>query len=205
MSSAIYYSKDAFRINKAHRNIQNNPDLFTGISIGKNAAAKEIPGNEGRVAEQFTFVSVPQGVDAAGNALPMKWVVVSNTGVTFDLPNIGSIADATRNKYISTEGSIPSGGINYQGIQLFQKTVSQEYGQSGTSTIDDFNAPSAELKAQAIAAIKLAMEGYLKLNFVRNDGSGKFIQDSGYVQQLEEAGIFGKNTRTGENIKYFGQ
>ena len=49
------------------------------------------------------------------------------------------------------------------------------------------------------------MEGYLKLNFVRNDGSGKFIQDSGYVQQLEEAGIFGKNTRTGENIKYFGQ
>ena len=199
------FRKDAFKINKAHRNVLSNPNSVIGISLKENAAAMKIPGNEGRNAEQFTFVSVPQGLDAQGNALPMKWVVVSNTGVTFEMPNIGSIAGATRNKYISTEGSIPSGGINYQGIQLFQKTVSQEYGQSGTSTIDDFNAPSAELKAQAIAAIKLAMEGYLKLNFVRNDGSGKFIQDSGYVQQLEEAGIFGKNTRTGQNIKYFGQ
>ena len=199
------FRKDAFKINKAHRNVLSNPNSVIGISLKENAAAMKIPGNEGRNAEQFTFVSVPQGLDAEGNALPMKWVVVSNTGVTFEMPNIGSIAGATRNKYISTEGSIPSGGINYQGIQLFQKTVSQEYGQSGTSTIDDFNAPSAELKAQAIAAIKLAMEGHLKLNFVRNDGSGNFIQDSGYVQQLEEAGIFGKNTRTGENIKYFGQ
>ena len=199
------FRKDAFKINKAHRNVLSNPNSVIGISLKENAAAMKIPGNEGRNAEQFTFVSVPQGLDAEGNALPMKWVVVSNTGVTFEMPNIGSIAGATRNKYISTEGSIPSGGINYQGIQLFQKTVSQEYGQSGISTIDDFNAPSAELKAQAIAAIKLAMEGHLKLNFVRNDGSGNFIQDSGYVQQLEEAGIFGKNTRTGENIKYFGQ
>ena len=199
------FRKDAFKINKAHRNVLSNPNSVIGISLKENAAAMKIPGNEGRNAEQFTFVSVPQGLDAEGNALPMKWVVVSNTGVTFELPNIGSIAGATRNKYISTEGSIPSDGINYQGIQLFQKTVSQEYGQSGTSTIDNFNAPSAELKAQAIAAIKLAMEGHLKLNFVRNDGSGNFIQDSGYVQQLEEAGIFGKNTRTGENIKYFGQ
>jgi len=199
------FRKDAFKINKAHRNVLSNPNSVIGISLKENAAAMKIPGNEGRNAEQFTFVSVPQGVDAAGNALPMKWVVVSNTGVTFDLPNIGSIASATRNKYISTEGSIPSGGVNYQGIQLFQKIVSQEYGQSGTSTIDDFNAPSAELKAQAIAAIKLAMEGYLKLNFVRNDGSGNFIQDSSYVKQLEEVGLFGKNTRTGENIKYFGQ
>ena len=199
------FRKDAFKINKAHRNVLSNPNSVIGISLKENAAAMKIPGNEGRNAEQFTFVSVPQGLDAEGNALPMKWVVVSNTGVTFELPNIGSIAGATRNKYISTEGSIPSDGINYQGIQLFQKTVSQEYGQSGISTIDDFNAPSAELKAQAIAAIKLAMEGHLKLNFVRNDGSGNFIQDSGYVQQLEEAGIFGKNTRTGENIKYFGQ
>ena len=199
------FRKDAFKINKAHRNVLSNPNSVIGISLKENAAAMKIPGNEGRNAEQFTFVSVPQGLDAEGNALPMKWVVVSNTGVTFEMPNIGSIAGATRNKYISTEGSIPSDGINYQGIQLFQKTVSQEYGQSGTSTIDNFNAPSAELKAQAIAAIKLAMEGHLKLNFVRNDGSGNFIQDSGYVQQLEEAGIFGKNTRTGENIKYFGQ
>ena len=199
------FRKDAFKINKAHRNVLSNPNSIIGVSLKENAAAMKIPGNEGRNAEQFTFVSVPQGLDAEGNALPMKWVVVSNTGVTFEMPNIGSIANATRNKYISTEGNIPSGGVNYQGIQLFQKTVSQEYGQSGTSTIDDFNAPSAELKAQAIAAIKLAMEGHLKLNFVRNDGSGKFIQDSGYVQQLEEAGIFGKTTRTGENIKYFGQ
>ena len=199
------FRKDAFKINKAHRNVLNNPKSVIGISLVKDAAAMKIPGNEGRKAEQFTFVSVPQGLDAQGNALPMKWVAVSNHGVTFELPNIGSIAGATRNKYISTKGNIPSGGINYQGIQLFQKTVSREYGPSGISTIDDFNTPSAELKAQAIAAIKLAMEGHLKLNFVRNDGSGKFIQDSGYVQQLEEAGIFGKNTRTGENIKYFGQ
>ena len=198
------FRKDAFKINKAHRNVLSNPNSVIGISLKENAAAMKIPGNEGRNAEQFTFVSVPQGLDAEGNALPMKWVVVSNTGVTFEMPNIGSIAKATRNKYISTEGNIPSGGINYQGIQLFQKTVSREYGQSGTSTIDDFNAPSAELKAQAIAAMKLAMEGHLKLNFVRKDNSGNFIQDSGYVKQLEDSGLFGKNSRTGENIKYFG-
>ena len=199
------FRKDAFKINKAHKTVLSNPNSVIGISLKENAAAMKIPGNEGRNAEQFTFVSVPQGLDAEGNALPMKWVVVSNTGVTFELPNIGSIANATRIKYINTEGNIPSGGVNYQGIQLFQKTVSQKYGQPGISTIDDFNAPSAELKAQAIAAIKLAMEGHLKLNFVRNDGSGNFIQDSGYVQQLENAGIFGKNTRTSKNIKYFGQ
>jgi len=202
------FRKDAFRINKAHRNVQNNPDLLTGISIGKNAAAKEIPGNEGRVAEQFTFVLVPQGLDAAGNALPKKWVIASSLGVNFELPNIGSIAHATRSKYMAVEGNIPSGGEVYQGIQLYPKTVSQEYGQSGTATVDDFiwePKGNPELKAQARAAIQLAMEGYLKLNFVRNDGSGNFIQDSGYVQQLEEVGLFGKNTRTGANIKYFGQ
>lgn len=198
------FRKDAFKINKAHRNVLSNPNSIIGVSLKENAAAMKIPGNEGRNAEQFTFVSVPQGIDAAGNALPKKWVIVSNTGVTFDLPNMGSIAGATRTKYTNTEGNIPLGGVNYQGINLFQKTVSQEYGQSGTSTVDDFNTPSAELKAQAVAAIKLAMEGHLKLNFVRNDGSGNFIQDSTYVKQLENAGIFGKNTRTGENIKYFG-
>ena len=196
------FRKDAFKINKAHRNVLNNPNSVIGISLKENAAAMKIPGNEGRNAEQFTFVSVPQGLDAEGNALPMKWVIVSNTGVTFELPNIGSIANATRIKYINTEGNIPSKGVDYQGIKLFQKV--QKYGQPGTSTVDDFNAPSAELKAQAIAAIKLSMEGYLKLNFVRNDGSGNFIQDSGYVKQLENAGIFGKNTRTSKNIKYFG-
>ena len=164
----------------------------------------KIPGNEGRIAEQFTFVSVPQGLDAEGVALPMKWVLVSNTGVTFELPNIGSIADATKRKYMAIEGNIPSGGIEYQGINLFQKTM-PEYGESGTSTVDNFNTPNAELKAQAIAAMKLAMEGHLKLNFVRNDGSGNFIQDSNYVKDLEGAGLFGKNKRTGENIKYFGQ
>ncbi len=198
------FRKKAFEINKAHRNVLNNPNSVIGISLKENAAAMKIPGNEGRNAEQFTFVSVPQGLDAEGNALPMKWVIVSSTGVTFELPNIGSIAGATKTKYTNTEGNIPSGGIEYQGIQLFQKAVSSKYGYEGTSTVDDFNAPSAELKAQAIAAIKLSMEGYLKLNFVRNDGSGNFIQDSGYVKQLEDAGLFGKNSRTGENIKYFG-
>ena len=109
---------------------------------------------------------------------------------------------------MAVEGNIPSGGKVYQGIQLYPKTVSHEYGQSGTATVDDFiwePKGNPELKAQARAAIQLAMEGYLKLNFVRNDGSGNFIQDSGYVQQLEEVGLFGKNIRTGENIKYFGQ
>jgi hypothetical protein len=209
------FRKDAFKINKAHRNVLNNPNSVIGISLKENAAAMKIPGNEGRNAEQFTFVSVPQGLDAKGNALPMKWVIVSSTGVTFEMPNIGSIARATKSKHMAVEGKIPSNGKVYQGIQLFPKPVSSKarfhrnlltskYGHEGTSTVDDFNAPSAELKAQAIAAIKLSMEGYLKLNFVRNDGSGNFIQDSGYVKQLEDAGLFGKNSRTGENIKYFG-
>ena len=198
------FRKEAFKINKAHKAVLNNPDSLLGISLIADAAAMKIPGNEGRNAEQFTFVSVPQGLDAEGNALPMKWVLVSTTGVTFELPNIGSIASATKTKYMAIKGNIPSGGDVYQGIQLFQKVISSKYGHEGTSTVDDFSAPSAELKAQAIAAIKLSMEGYLKLNFVRNDGSGNFIQDSGYVKQLEDAGLFGKNSRTGENIKYFG-
>lgn len=198
------FRKQAFKINNAHKAVLNNPESLLGISLVENAAAMKIPGNEGRVAEQFTFVSVPQGLDAEGVALPMKWVLVSNTGVTFELPNIGSIAVATKTKYRNVVGNIPPEGIEYQGIQLFSKSM-PEYGAPGTANVDTFNAPNAELKAQAIAAMKLAMEGHLKLNFVRKDNSGNFIQDSGYVTQLEDAGLFGKNKRTGENIKYFGQ
>ena len=200
------FRKKAFEINKAHNIVLNNPDSLLGLSLVKNAAAMKIPGNEGRNAEQFTFVTVAQGLDAQGIALPKKWILVSSSGVNFELPNIGSIADATKRKYMAIEGNIPSEGVEYQGIQLFQKV--HKYGASGASTVDNFAwSPKGdpELKAQADAAIRLAMEGYLKLNFVRKDNSGNFIQDSGYVTQLENAGLFGKNSRTGENIKYFGQ
>ena len=200
------FRKKAFEINKAHNIVLNNPDSLLGLSLVKNAAAMKIPGNEGRVAEQFTFVTVPQGLDEQGIALPKKWVAVSSTGVTFELPNIGSIADATRRKYMAIEGNVPSEGVEYQGIQLFQKV--HKYGASGASTVDNFGwSPKGdpELKAQADAAIRLAMEGHLKLNFIRKDKSGNFIQDSNYVKDLENAGLFGKTPRTGENIKYFGQ
>jgi len=200
------FREKAFEINKAHNIVLDNPDSLLGISLIKNAAAMEIPGNEGRVAEQFTFVTVPQGLDEQGIALPKKWVLASSSGVNFELPNMGSIADATRRKYMAIEGNIPSEGDIYQGIQLFPKV--QKYGAPGASTVDNFGwSPKGnpELKAQAEAAIRLAMEGYLKLNFVRKDKSGNFIQDSNYVKDLENAGLFGKTPRTGENIKYFGQ
>ena len=64
--------------------------------------------------------------------------------------------------------------------------------------------PNAELKAHAAKAIKYAMEGKLKLNFVRKDNTGLFIQDNNYVKALENAAAFGKNTDTGLAIKYFG-
>ena len=200
------FRKKAFEINKAHNIVLNNPDSLLGLSLVENAAAMKIPGNEGRVAEQFTFVTVPQGLDEQGIALPKKWVLASSSGVNFELPNMGSIADATRRKYMAIEGNIPSEGDIYQGIQLFPKV--QKYGAPGASTVDNFGwSPKGnpELKAQAEAAIRLAMEGYLKLNFVRKDNSGNFIQDSNYVKDLENAGLFGKTPRTGENIKYFGQ
>ena len=200
------FRKKAFEINKAHNIVLDNPDSLLGISLIKNAAAMKIPGNEGRNAEQFTFVTVAQGLDAQGIALPKKWILVSSSGVNFELPNIGSIADATKRKYMAIEGNIPSEGTEYQGIQLFQKV--HKYGTPGASTVDNFAwSPKGdpELKAQADAAIRLAMEGHLKLNFIRKDKSGNFIQDSNYVKDLENAGLFGKNSRTGENIKYFGQ
>ena len=200
------FREKAFEINKAHNIVLDNPDSLLGISLIKNAAAMKIPGNEGRVAEQFTFVTVPQGLDEQGIALPKKWVLASSSGVNFELPNMGSIADATRRKYMAIEGNVPSEGVEYQGIQLFQKV--HKYGASGASTVDNFGwSPKGdpELKAQADAAIRLAMEGHLKLNFIRKDKSGNFIQDSNYVKDLENAGLFGKTPRTGENIKYFGQ
>jgi hypothetical protein len=200
------FRKDVFKINKVFREVKQNPKSYKGISFTDNGEwTRKIPGYEGRIGETFTFITVPQGLDAEGNALPKKWIIASDLGVNFELPNIGSIANATRTKYLNIKGNIPSGGDTYQGIKLFQKV--QKYGQPGTSTIDDFiwdPEGNPELKAQAKAAIQLAMEGYLKLRFVKNDGSNNFIQDSTYVKELEDKGIFGTSTRSGHKIKYFG-
>ena len=217
------FRKDVFKINKVFREVKQNPESYKGISFTDNGEwTREISGYEGRIGETFTFITVPQGLDAEGNALPKKWIIASDLGVNFELPNMAEIASATRKKYIALNGSIPKKGKPYQGIQLWPKATVyiDEKGNtqrlrwgvirfegSHAPTLDDFEwlqKGNSEVKTQSRAAIQLAMEGYLKLRFVKNDGSNNFIQDSTYVKELEDKGIFGTSTRSGHKIKYFG-
>ena len=188
-------------LDKANVNAVGGTTSNLGIILPANAASNKIPENDGRVQEQFSFISVIQGMKDEV-ALPKKWLITSSTGVVFEMPNMAAIEQATRQKYINTVGNIPAGGVEYQGITLFPKVT--KYGKAGVSTVEDFNMPNAELKLHAMTVIKLAMEGHLKLTFVSKSGD-QYLEDSRYVEAMENAGLFGKNSTTGAPVKYFGQ
>ena len=180
---------EAYKIHKQLNAVLANPESNIGISMPENFQANIIQGNEGRNKEQFTFVAVPQGMSTyaakQGRDIPLnkKWLVVSNTGIVFELPSINALAL-----------------LDSAGGDITKITKPNDL----PATIADFDMPNAELKAHAAKAIKYAMEGKLKLNFVRKDNTGLFIQDNNYVKALENAAAFGKNTDTGLAIKYFG-
>ncbi len=205
----VNFADNAYKIHDAHVTILNKANVNAvggttsnlGIILPANAASNKIPENDGRVQEQFSFISVIQGMKDEV-ALPKKWLITSSTGVVFEMPNMAAIEQATRKKYMNTVGNIPAEGVEYQGITLFPKVT--KYGKAGTSTVEDFNMPNAELKLHAMTAITLAMEGYLKLTFVSKSGD-QYIEDSRAVKALESAGVFGKNSTTGMPVKYFGQ
>ena len=203
------FGDNAIKIHANHMKVIKKVDMNAvggttsnlGIILPANAAVNKIPENDGRVQEVFSFISVIQGMEDEV-ALPKKWLITSSAGVVFEMPNMAAIEQATRKKYINTVGAIPSGGVEYQGITLFPKVT--KYGKAGVSTVEDFNMPNAELKLQAMAVITLAMEGYLKLTFVSKSGD-QFVKDSRYVEAMENAGLFGKNSKSGAPVKYFGQ
>ena len=188
-------------IKKVDMNAVGGTTSNLGIILPANAAVNKIPENDGRVQEVFSFISVIQGMEDEV-ALPKKWLMTSSTGVVFEMPNMAAIEQATRKKYMNIVGNIPTEGVKYQGIDLFPQVT--KFGEAGTSTVEDFNMPNAELKLHAMAAITLAMEGHLKLTFVSKSGD-QFVKDSRYVEAMENAGLFGKNSTTGAPVKYFGQ
>ena len=173
---------EAYKIHKQHVAVLENPTSNIGISMPENFQSNIIEGNDGRNAEQFTFVAVAQDPNTPNISKNKKWLVVSNTGIVFELPSIAAIRDL--------DGA--------QGDVSKIRTPSK-----WAATIDDFNMPNEALKLHAAKAIKYAMEGKLQLTFVRKSGN-YFIEDNNYVNALENAGAFGKNNQTGLNIEYFG-
>jgi len=181
------FGDEAYKIHTQRKKVLANKKSVLGFHMPENFQAHIIPGNEGRLSETFAFVTVIQApVERYGKeqTLNKKWVLASSSGVKFELPSIMTIkalVDANGDiSKIRAPSDLPA-------------------------TIDDFNMPSDELKKYAALAIKYAMEGKLKLNFVRRDNSGTWVRDDTYVKALEQAGAFGKNNESGYNIKYFGQ
>ena len=178
---------EADKINKQHKSVRNNTQSNLGIYMPKNFQMDKITENDGRVEEIFTFVAVPQSItERYGKQIKedKKWIVVSDSGVSFELPSINTIQ-----ALVNANGDISQ--IRAPGKQA--------------ATIADFSMPNAELKNHAALAIKYAMEGKLQLTFVRRDNNtGAFIENLDYVRALENAGRFGKHNRHGYNIKYFG-
>ena len=178
---------EAFKINKQHKSVRNNTQSNLGIYMPKNFQMDKITKNDGRVEEAFTFVAVPQPIaERYGKQIKedKKWIVVSDSGVAFELPSINTIQ-----ALVNANGDISQ-------IRAPSKQA---------ATIADFSMPNAELKNHAALAIKYAMEGKLQLTFVRRDNNtGAFIENLDYVRALENAGRFGKHNRHGYNIKYFG-
>tara|TARA_B100000287_G_scaffold326074_1_gene310346 strand:+ start:797 stop:2443 length:1647 start_codon:yes stop_codon:yes gene_type:complete len=174
---------EAYKLHKQHVAVLENPTSNIGISMKENFQSNIIEGNDGRNAEQFTFVAVAQDPNTPNISKNKKWLVVSNTGIVFELPSIAAIRDL--------DGA--------QGDVSKIRTPSK-----WAATIDDFNMPNEALKLHAAKAIKYAMEGKLQLTFVRKSGN-YFIEDNNYVNALENAGAFGKNNQTGLNIEYFGK
>ena len=173
---------EAYKLHKQHKSVLNNPTSNIGISMPENFQSNIIEGNDGRNAEQFTFVAVAQDPNTPNISKNKKWLVVSNTGIVFELPSIAAIRDLDSVKGDVTKIRTPS---------------------TWAATIDDFNMPNEALKLHAAKAIKYAMEGKLQLTFVRKSGN-YFIEDNNYVKALENAAAFGKNNQTGLNIEYFG-
>ena len=178
---------EAFKINKQHKSVLENPKSNIGISMPENFQSSIIEENDGRNSEQFTFVAVPQPItERYGKQIKedKKWIVVSDSGVAFELPSINTIQ-----ALVNANGDISQ-------IRAPSKQA---------ATIADFSMPNAELKNHAALAIKYAMEGKLQLTFVRRDNNtGAFIENLDYVKALEGAARFGKHNRHGYNIKYFG-
>ena len=173
---------EAYKLHKQHVAVLENPTSNIGISMPENFQSNIIEGNDGRNAEQFTFVAVAQDPNTPNISKNKKWLVVSNTGIVFELPSIAAIRDLDSVKGDVTKIRTPS---------------------TWAATIDDFNMPNEALKLHAAKAIKYAMEGKLQLTFVRKSGN-YFIEDNNYVKALENAAAFGKNNQTGLNIEYFG-
>ena len=173
---------EAYKLHKQHVAVLENPTSNIGISMPENFQSNIIEGNDGRNAEQFTFVAVAQDPNTPNISKNKKWLVVSNTGIVFELPSIAAIRDLDGAQGDVTKIRKPS---------------------TWAATIDDFNMPNEALKLHAAKAIKYAMEGKLQLTFVRKSGN-YFIEDNNYVKALENAAAFGKNNQTGLNIKYFG-
>jgi len=178
---------EAYKIHKQHVAVLENPTSNIGISMKangpKDTSGNILPGNDGRNAEQFTFVAVAQDPNTPNISKNKKWLVVSNTGIVFELPSIAAIRDLD-----GAQGDVSK-------IRAPNKWA---------ATINDFNMPNEALKLHAAKAIKYAMEGKLQLTFVRKSGN-YFIEDNNYVNALENAGAFGKNNQTGLNIEYFGK
>lgn len=173
---------EAYKIHKQHVAVLENPTSNIGISMPENFQSNIIEGNDGRNSEQFTFVAVAQDPNTPNISKNKKWLVVSNTGIVFELPSIAAIRDLD-----GAQGDVSK-------IRAPNKWA---------ATIDDFNMPNEALKLHAAKAIKYAMEGKLQLTFVRKSGN-YFIEDNNYVKVLEDAGAFGKNNQKGWNIEYFG-
>ena len=178
---------EADKINKQHKSVRNNTQSNLGIYMPKDFQMDKIKENNGRVEEIFTFVAVPQSItERYGKQIKedKKWIVISDSGVAFELPSINTIQ-----ALVNVDGDISQ-------IRAPSKQA---------ATIADFSMPNAELKNHAALAIKYAMEGKLQLNFVRRDNNtGAFIETLDVVRALEDAGRFGKHNRHGYNIKYFG-
>ena len=173
---------EAYKLHKQHVAVLENPTSNIGISMPENFQSNIIEGNDGRNSEQFTFVAVAQDPNTPNISKNKKWLVVSNTGIVFELPSIAAIRDLDGAQGDVTKIRKPS---------------------TWAATIDDFNMPNEALKLHAAKAIKYAMEGKLQLTFVRKSGN-YFIEDNNYVKALEKAAAFGKNNETGHNIEYFG-
>ena len=173
---------EAYKLHKQHVAVLENPTSNIGISMPENFQSNIIEGNDGRNAEQFTFVAVAQDPNTPNISKNKKWLVVSNTGIVFELPSIAAIRDLDGAQGDVTKIRKPS---------------------TWAATIDDFNMPNEALKLHAAKAIKYSMEGKLQLTFVRKSGN-YFIEDNNYVKALEKAAAFGKNNETGHNIEYFG-
>jgi len=173
---------EAYKIHKQHVAVLENPTSNIGISMPENFQSNIIEGNDGRNSEQFTFVAVAQDPNTPNISKNKKWLVVSNTGIVFELPSIAVIR-------------------NLDGAQGDVTKIRKP--NKWAATIDDFNMPNEALKLHAAKAIKYAMEGKLQLTFVRKSGN-YFIEDNNYVKALENAAAFGKNNQTGLNIEYFG-